>query len=283
MTHLTVVRKKVKDVRGVIVSTRALGLDSVSNTRDLGGLKTTDGRSIRWGKLFRSEAVTAPTTRDQAVLAKLGLRHSIEFRAESEIAKNGASKYPASVVQHPVALLDAATDALSIAIQGALRSNDPAVVENLLGGGKAEKIARDGIVDLVLSEPGRQGFAQGLRLLSTKQGAPLNFNCTAGKDRTGAFAAIVERLLGVSERDAMADYELSNVYRQPGNEATYTRLGAIGVDRALLQPLLEQDGANLASMFRAIDETYGSFDRFLTKGLGLDTATIKRIQANLLI
>lgn len=279
----TVTVKKLKDVRGVIVSSRGLGLDSVSNTRDLGGIQTVDGRSIRWGKLFRSEAVTAPSARDQAVLATMGLRHSIEFRSEAEIAKNGTSKYPASVIPHPVALLDASTDALSVAIQGALRSNDPAVVKNLLGDGKAEKIARDGIVDLVLSQPAREGFAQGLRLLSTKQGAPLIFNCTAGKDRTGAFAAIAERLLGVSERDAVTDYELSNVYRKASTEATYTRLAAIGVDRALLQPLLEQDGDNLTSMFRAIDEAYGSFDRFLTRGLGLDTATIKQIQANLLV
>ncbi|WP_244928843.1 tyrosine-protein phosphatase [Nocardioides sp. W7] len=279
----TKVIRRTKDVRGVIAATRGLGLDSVSNARDLGGLKTVDGRSIRWGLLFRSEAVTAPTVRDQAILAKLGLQHSADFRAESEVAKNGANRYPGSLTQHSVVLLDAATDALSIAIQGALRSGDPQVVQDLLGDGKAEEIARDGLVDLVLSQAGRDGFAQILRVLAQDEGAPLIFNCTAGKDRTGAFAAIVQRLLGVSERNAMADYELSNVYRRSSNEATYTRLEGIGVDRRILQPLLEQDGDNLAGMFRAIDEAYGSFDRFLVKGLGLDVKTIRKIQANLLV
>lgn len=55
------------------------------------------------------------------------------------------------------------------------------------------------------------------------------------------------------------------------------------MDRRILQPLLEQDGDNLTGVFRAIDEAYSSFDRFLVEGLGLDVETIRRIQANLLV
>ncbi len=270
------------DVNGVIAPTRLVVLDGTTNTRDLGGMRTGDGRTIKWGVLFRSDAVVAPTARDEVVLAELGLRHAADFRSEAEVATNGANRYPSSVTHHAVQLLDDSTDALSIAIQAALRGGDPTVLEELLGAGKAESIARDGVVNLVLSEAGRTGFGQIMRVLADEDGVPLIFNCTAGKDRTGLFAALVQRLVGVSEEDAMADYELSNIHRAAVNEATYTHLEGIGADRTLLIPLMEQDGANLAGLFRAIDAAYGTFDEFLCTGLGLDGATIEKIQDNLL-
>ncbi|NPC96853.1 tyrosine-protein phosphatase [Nocardioides sp. zg-DK7169] len=272
-----------RDVRGTVVSTRSVGLDGSTNTRDLGGMRTSDGRSVRWGVLFRSDAVTAPTERDMAVLRSMRLRHVVDFRAESEVAASGPNRLPAGVTAHAVPLLDASTDALSQAIQAALRERDPAIVEALLGDGKAEQIAADGPIDLIRSTPAREGFAATLRTLAASDGVPLIFNCTAGKDRTGVFAAVLQRLLGVSERTVLADYELSNSYRATGNAATYERLSAAGVDLALIRPLLEQSGANLAGMFRAIEEDYGTFDRFLLRGLGLERSTIAALKARLLV
>lgn len=274
---------RVKDVEGTVAATRSVGLDKATNTRDLGGMRTIDGRSIRWGVLFRSDAMVAPTARDAAVLESMGLHRSIEFRAPGEVASAGANRYPVSVKETAIPLLDASTDALSQAIQAALRSGDPSVVDDLLGDGKAQQIAAAGPIDMIRSEPARVGFGQALRLLAGPNGSPMIFNCTAGKDRTGIFAAVIQRILGVPERAILADYELSNRYRAASNQATYDRLATVGVDLALIRPLLEQDGANLAGMFRAVEEEYGSFDRFLRTGLGLDAATLKALRAKLLV
>lgn len=39
---------------------------------------------------------------------------------------------------------------------------------------------------------------------------PMYFHCTAGRDRTGTFAVIIEALLGVSQSDIDKDFELTN-------------------------------------------------------------------------
>src|SRR5690606_6381694 len=184
---------------------------------------------------------------------------------------------------HLVPLLDASTDALSLAIQTALRSGDPSLVDDLLGDGKAEEIAATGPTLMMQSEAARAGFAEALKVIAQSDGVPFIFNCTAGKDRTGVFAAVLQRLLGVPEQAILADYELSNAYRAASNQGTYDYLASRGVNVDLLRPLMEQSGENLAAMFRSIEADFGSFDRFLTKGLGLDRATIKTLQKKLLV
>lgn len=275
-------KKARKDVRGVIAAARHLGLDSSTNTRDLGGFRTADGRSVRWGMLLRSDAIVTPSTRDAQILKGMRLRHAVDFRAETEVAKDGANSFAPSVKQVAMPLLDDSTTALSDAIQAVIRNGDPAVAEELLGNGKAEEIAATGPAKMIRRSAVRQAFGRLLTIMSKDGGVPLIFNCTAGKDRTGVFAAIALRVLGVPEKPLLADYELSNKYRAASNQRTYAYLQGVGVDPALLKPLMEQSGANLANMFRAIEQDYGSFDRFVRSGLGLDAKTVKRLRANLL-
>ncbi|MDD6717716.1 MAG: tyrosine-protein phosphatase, partial [bacterium] len=78
------------------------------------------------------------------------------------------------------------------------------------------------------------GSAVNAVLDGLEQGAVV-FHCTAGKDRTGVLAAVLLLLLGVSEEDITADYEVSYTYN------------ARGVNRAVaqvpqLKPYLEQAG-----------------------------------------
>lgn len=276
-------KKKGKDVKGIVAASRDVGLDSTSNTRDLGGFRTVDGRSLRWGVLFRTDAVAEPTARDAKVLKGMKLRRSVDFRAADEIAKDGANVYAPSVKEHQLPLLDESTAALSEAIQAVLAGGDPAAAEELLGDGKAEEIAANAPVAMMRSTEAQRAFGKSLKILAKKNGSPMIFNCTAGKDRTGIFSAIALRVLGVPEKPLLEDYELSNEYRAAHNQRTYAFLESAGVDPDLLRPLLEQDGANLAGVFRAIEEDYGSFDRFVRKGLGLNAKTVKKLKANLLV
>ncbi len=264
-------------------SARRVLLESTCNTRDLGGLPTADGRTTRWGVLIRTDAVLAPTESDLATLAGFGLRHAVDFRAPAEIAAAGPNVYPPAVTHHAVPLLDASTEALTKAIQTALRSGDPDALRDALGDGRAAEIASSGPTALIRTDAARLGFARVLRLLAADGGTALAFNCSAGKDRTGMFAAIVQRLLGVAEDDVLGEYEFSNACRADVNRATLERLAGAGVDIEMVRPLIEQDGANLAAMLRAVDVDFGSFERFVEVGLGIDQATVETLRETLLV
>lgn len=59
---------------------RLLPLEGGQNFRDLGGYRTRDGRTVRWGMLFRSGAMDRLTAADYAYLGKIGIRTVCDFR-----------------------------------------------------------------------------------------------------------------------------------------------------------------------------------------------------------
>ena len=63
---------------------RRLPLDGAHNFRDLGGYATSDGRTLRWGVLYRSDALADLSDDDLAYLGRLGLRRVVDFRSPLE-------------------------------------------------------------------------------------------------------------------------------------------------------------------------------------------------------
>ena len=52
---------------------RLLPMDGAHNTRELGGYKTNEGKSVKWGMLFRSDKLSDISKADQEYLQNLGL------------------------------------------------------------------------------------------------------------------------------------------------------------------------------------------------------------------
>ena len=63
---------------------RRVELEGTPNCRDLGGYRSSDGRSVRWGYLFRSGQLSQLTERDRERLASLQLDVVIDLRREEE-------------------------------------------------------------------------------------------------------------------------------------------------------------------------------------------------------
>src|ERR1700730_18336008 len=76
----------VGDAHTRAIRVRRLPLQGVVNFRDLGGYSTADGRAVRWGQVFRSDALCGLTDSDLVVLADLGLRTVCDLRSEAERA-----------------------------------------------------------------------------------------------------------------------------------------------------------------------------------------------------
>jgi protein-tyrosine phosphatase len=68
------------------IPARHLNLQGASNFRDFGGYATTDGRTVRWRQLFRSNHLGHLTPSDVEIVRRLGVRSAFDFRGLEERA-----------------------------------------------------------------------------------------------------------------------------------------------------------------------------------------------------
>jgi len=54
---------------------------------DLGGYEATDGRRVKWGRIFRSSNLARLTDKGLDQIKRLGIRLVCDFRTEAEAAK----------------------------------------------------------------------------------------------------------------------------------------------------------------------------------------------------
>ena len=76
----------------------------------------------------------------------------------------------------------------------------------------------------------KQSFIDLFEILTNEDNYPIVFHCTAGADRTGFIAFIINGLLGVSYEDLTRDYELSTV---SGNMRCRAKLTDSGFDYSI--------------------------------------------------
>ena len=112
---------------------------------------------------------------------------------------------------------------------------------------------------------------------------PVLFHCTAGKDRTGWAAALLLHVAGVDADVVEADYLLTNE-RSRGTREKYLGLVAehLGADRvATFEPTMVADTSYLAAAYAQADASFGSLDRYLREGLGLDDDALAAVRTRL--
>jgi protein tyrosine/serine phosphatase len=79
---------------------RLLPLVGAYNFRDLGGYPTSDGRSTRWGRLYRSDTLHELTADDLEVLRSIGLVSVIDLRTQAEVGRAGRGLLGAEPIRY---------------------------------------------------------------------------------------------------------------------------------------------------------------------------------------
>lgn len=159
---------------------RILYVDGINNVRDIGGWKTTDGKTIRQGLLYRGSEldgavepafkITAQGVND--MLTEFGIRTDLDLRAPTDNIYG--------------------THALGANVEHIYHSaSDYAYIFEEYG----SNIVRDIFADL-----------------ADESRYPIYMHCTYGLDRTGTICYLLEALLGMSEEDLQREYELSALY-----------------------------------------------------------------------
>ncbi|MFE0134679.1 tyrosine-protein phosphatase [Streptomyces sp. NPDC059037] len=253
---------------------RQIPLQGAVNVRDLGGYRTYDGEQVRYGRVFRADALAKLTDADVGTLAKLGLKKVVDFRVPAEVKYDGADRLPSGLTATSRAVND---NGLFTMLMTVIGSKDPVRQEEMLGNGKADAFMRDVYRTFVTDGTNRAQFAATLRDIARGgDAAPLLYHCTSGKDRTGWTSYLLLRAIGVPERTAVADYLASNTYRAAYDAKVREGLKQSGMmqNPDLLIPLQEVRTGYLEASLDEVKKQYGSLDGYLRKGLGLDALTI---------
>jgi protein-tyrosine phosphatase len=250
--------------------TRIPPLEGALNFRDMGGYLAADGRCVRWGELFRSGTTHAMTAADVASLSARGIRFAYDLRSNKE-----RRDYPNRLRE--IANLDYRFrdhDQLPGDIRRLLRSPDVAA-EN------SHRMMLD--VYRKLPYEFADAFTALFRLLLNGD-LPLVFNCTAGKDRTGAAAALVLTALGVQRDVVMEDYLLTGQFFERSCEMILKEGGPFlaSIPKAIWEPLMRVHPDYLNSMFEQLEASHGSVSGYMRDLLGVDQADIEKLRANLL-
>lgn len=196
-------------------------LRTLTNLRDVGGLRTGDGRTVRPGVLLRSDA---PRPGDRP-LPHPRPTTVIDLRSAAEI--QGA--------RHP---LDGAAQVHHVGLGESLNPERIA----------APEISHDlaWAYRLIVRETTAE-LARIVRIVGSSTG-PVLVHCAAGKDRTGIVVGVLLRAVGVRREEVVADYlrtndNLDRIWARliaSGAHLPANNDGLVGVDAAVLGSALEE-------------------------------------------
>ncbi len=246
---------------------RRLPLTGAPNFRDLGGYATADGKQVRWGQIYRSGHLSQLTEKDYEYLARLGIRTVCDFRSDAEKTTNPThwqGPNPPEIVPLPV---------------GTARSNGPGPNDLAAAGASAAEVAasmRTAYEWIVVAyAPSYRAVLK--RIL--RGSGPTLYHCSAGKDRTGVFSALLLLMLGVPRDTVFEDYLLTNKYLEAEWAAT---MGGERRAPAGMRSLLIADRSYLETALRTIDRKFGSLDNYRRTQLGLSDRDLGRLKGRLL-
>lgn len=253
-------------------------LTGVRNFRDVGGLPTTDGRKVRYGRLFRSGHLAGASPADSAYLASLGLHTVFDFRNAADLRLDGEDVELPGVRNVNIPLTDPADGA---EFWRMVRDGDLDQLRSLLSDGRAAARMVGSYRTIIRDRTPEHGRV--LQALA-EDSVPALMHCAAGKDRAGLSVAVTLLAVGVEPEAIEADYLKSNDphrrYRVRRSDTSPAGTSAEVME--LLSPLFDARAEYLAAAFDTIASSWGSTDRYLTEGLGLTPATRERLRDRLL-
>jgi protein-tyrosine phosphatase len=239
---------------------KRVDLEGLCNFRDLGGHETANGGVVRRGRVYRSDALHRMTTADVDAVRALGLATVIDLRAPDEVAHVGTG------------LID------DLGARYRNLPTRPAVLTEVVGDGPPESAAEHYFGYLA---EGRACFGGVVETLADPASVPAVFFCNAGKDRTGAVAAMVLGLVGVGDDTVAADYaRTQEVLAAIGAATSRDYPTDVKAWRNLSPDMRTARAETMLEFLALVRERVGGWHEYVCS-LGVDPAAIAAMQTNL--
>ncbi|WEV51007.1 tyrosine-protein phosphatase [Lactobacillus sp. ESL0731] len=257
------------------LTNQLIGVKSGRNFRELGGYKTTDGKTVKMHKLLRTANLGTLDATDLKFLHDYGVKYIVDFRSQAEV-DHEPDRIPegAEYDYDPVFsedLTNASRSIEDVMKQG--QKNPHAGFEHML-------FAYD---DMITSEAAQKAYRRffDLLLANDEDGNSLIFHCTAGKDRTGVGALLILTALGVPLDTIKQDYLLTNVATADFVKRMLEQAKEDGADDATLNILKDFQTVHveyIEHVLTTINEKYGSVNNYLRDIMKLTDAEISKLR-----
>lgn len=246
-----------------VVGTRSQQVANVENFRDIGGYKTDKDKTVRWGMIYRSGEFSHINELGIQRLKKLRIRHCYSF------------VYNQPFISFPETL-DFIDNTNIYLDQNYYVDIKEKIVNNQLHRGDAIVFMQDVNIDFV--ENSKESLTLLFQQLVEENNYPLVISSQYGKDYTGFAIAMIQHVLGVSERCIYNDYLLSNQYlNKRSNRTEYITTAPITTQEAVTA-LLTADKRYLGVALSTIVKNYDSIDNYLTNEIGVTADMRKKLK-----
>ena len=261
--------------------------EKLANARDLGGMKTADGRQIKHGRLIRSEQLVGLTPSDKAKLEGL-LDTVVDFRNTEE-----ATDQPDCDLTGVKHIANSILESFTAGVSREEKS-DEELVGNLVLNPEGAKDYMRSMYRNFLSDYCISSYSRFIKILLENHEKAVLWHCSAGKDRAGVGAVIIEEILGIPRETIIADY-LKTMDYLAGYVETYRKYIVAQIEKE--KPLTDEEKevvseavgnlfglerSYLEAYYEAVEQKFGDFGTFIRKGLGLSDVQIEKLRSDYL-
>ncbi|GBU10976.1 hypothetical protein AwErysi_05920 [Erysipelotrichaceae bacterium] len=226
---------------------RRFNFEKVYNMRELGGYPIGEKSLTKWGAFLRSDCLENLKEKEIEVLCKYGVTTVIDLRFVEEATENQSplQNYE-GIICHNISLE---------------KTNFKDLQMHTLTLG-----------EMYLTFLTEYAFIKKVfHLLAVSAGCVL-FHCSAGKDRTGVISALLLKLVGVSDFDVLADYQMTATYLAPKFETVWKN-----IPKEMIH-LLGSTPESMQVFLSAIEKEFGTAENYLL-ATGVDALEISAIKA----
>ena len=254
------------------VRKRHVPFEGTDNFRDLGGYPTQDGRQVRWGLFYRSGHLHDLTRNDLNSFSDLEINLVCDFRSPGEKAEE-PDRYPEDRPPRVAALEIWDPSFTSEGFREKIESGD-------IGGMDLGEILVEG--NRLFATKFSPLYAEMFELIQDPENLPVLVHCTAGKDRAGFASALILRVLGVPLEVIFDDFLLTNFYTADriDRAVLITQAATLfQVDADQLRSVMGVERRFLQAAFDAIEQEYGTFERYRREALGISDEELEAFRA----
>lgn len=272
---------------------KRIPLESTINTRDLGGYKSMNGKTLKYKRVIRSDYLFSLTENDIKYLKEeLNLRLIIDLRSEKEAKRKQDSKIEGvNYILCPIR--SDLPDKVKTNPHEKFKIEDPYYhglinfIYTISKDGDINIPMEDNYKSFVLSNQGIKYYKEFLLyLLNNKEGSVL-FHCKDGKDRTGVGAYLFLSLLDVPFENILTDYLKTNenIKERQVNRLKYLKEDCHIKNEMFLNSVYTITGVKenwLKAVNNTLIEKYGSPINYVIKEMNFTLDMITELKNNYL-